>query len=96
MTQFKLLCPFHSIFNLAEDEFEYNKAMKDYPYKRDAFKDSDKERPLHIPAIDGKTFVKSQEELLILNYLISGIKVICEKKFIGAGFDYNRFLFTRC
>ena len=90
LTQFKLLCPFHSIFNLAEDEFEYNKAMKDYPYKWDAFKDSDKERPLHIPAIDGKTFVKSQEELLILNYLIAcGIKVNYEKKFIGAGFDYK-------
>ncbi len=90
LTQFKLLCPFHSIFNLAEDEFEYNKAMKDYPYKWDAFKDSDKERPLHIPAIDGKTFVKSQEELLILNYLIAcGIKVDYEEKFIGAGFDYK-------
>ena len=90
LTQFKLLCPSHSIFNLAKDEFEYNKAMKDYPYRRDTFRDNDNERPLHIPAIDGKTFVKSQEELLIINYLIAnGVEVIYEKRFPNAGFDYK-------
>lgn len=88
--EFKLLCPFHSIFNLAEDEFEYKKAMKDYPYKRDSFKDSDKERPLHIPAIDGINFVKSQEELLIINYLIAcGVRVDYEKRFPDADFNYK-------
>jgi len=90
LTQFKLLCPSHSIINLAKDEFEYNKAMKDYPYKRDAFRDNDYQRPLHIPAIDGKTFVKSQEELLIINYLIAnGINVEYEKSFPNAGFNYK-------
>ena len=90
LREFKLLCPCHSIFSLAKDEIEYKQAMNDYPYKRDPFKDTDYERPLRIPAIDGKTFVKSQEELLIINYLIAcGIEVIYEKKFPDAEFDYR-------
>tara|TARA_Y200000002_G_C22680265_1_gene663751 strand:+ start:427 stop:3288 length:2862 start_codon:yes stop_codon:yes gene_type:complete len=90
LREFKLLCPCHSIFSLAKDEIEYKQAMQDYPYKRDPFKDTDYERPLRIPAIDGKTFVKSQEELLIINYLIAcGIEVEYEKKFPNAEFDYR-------
>ena len=90
LREFKLLCSHHSIFSLAKDEIEYKQAMNDYPYKRDPFKGTDYERPLCIPAIDGKTFVKSQEELLIINYLIAcGIEVDYEKKFPDAEFDYR-------
>ena len=90
LREFESLCPFHSIISLADNELEYNKAMQDYPYKRHAFKDRDNLRPLRIPALDGRTFVKSQEEKTIINWLIAmGINVIYEKKFLGVNFDYR-------
>lgn len=90
LREFESLCPFHSIISLADNELEYNKAMQDYPYKRDAFKDRDNLRPLRIPALDGRTFVKSQEEKTIINWLIAmGINVVYEKIFPGVDYDYR-------
>ncbi len=88
--EFKSICPIGQIVDFAETKEEYKQMIASYPYKRDFFKNRDSERPLRIPAIDGVTFVRSQEELAIMNYcIINGVKIEYEKNFEGAGFVYT-------
>lgn len=88
--EFKSICPVGEIWDFAETEEEYKQMIASFPYKRDFFKNRDSERPLRIPAIDGVTFVRSQEELAIMNYcIINGIKIEYEKNLEGAGFEYT-------
>ena len=86
---FRVLCPCLSIMHLAENEEQYFELLKEFPYKREFGRVGEKDRELLIPAIDGKTFVKSQEELLIANHLIiNGINFKYEKKFPSNDYPY--------
>ena len=68
--EFRALCPHHDIEEFVSNEEEYNQAINSYPYKRDRFRIGEAERHLKLPALDGKTWVRSQQELLIANSLI--------------------------
>ncbi len=70
IAEFTALTQYHLIENFAEDQNEYNEAISSYPYKRNKFKFNDEFRPLKIPALDGKTWVRSQQELFIANLLV--------------------------
>ncbi len=90
INEFKSICPVGLITEFAETKEEYNQMISSYPYKRDFFRNRDSERPLRIPALDGVTFVRSQEELAIINFcIINGIKIEYEKKFEGLEFEYK-------
>jgi len=87
---FRLLCPYLSIIQIVKNHDEYKQLIKEYPYKKEYGKVGENERELMVPAIDGKTFVKSQEELLIVNHLIvNGIKFEYEKKFASSDHPYQ-------
>ena len=87
---FRLLCPYLSIIQIVKNQDEYSQLIKEYPYRREFGRLGEKERELMIPAINGKTFVKSQEELLIANYLIvNGIEFEYEKKFPSSEHPYH-------
>ena len=78
--EFRALCPHHDIEEFVSNEEEYNQAINSYPYKRDRFRIGEAERHLKLPALDGKTWVRSQQELLIANSLIMN----------GINFEYER------
>ena len=87
---FRVLCPRLSIMQLAETEDEYKQILSEYPYKREFGRVGEENREISLPTIDGKFFVKSQEELLIANYLIvNGINFEYEKKFPISDYPYH-------
>lgn len=78
--EFRALCPHHDIEEFVDNEEEYNQAINSFPYKRDEFRVGEADRHLKLPTIDGKTWVRSQQELLIANSLIMN----------GINFEYER------
>lgn len=69
---FASTCARHSIEPFVETIEEYDEAISKYPYKR--HKAMIGFKPLHIPSLDGKSWVRSQQELFIANSLyINGI-----------------------
>ena len=82
IAEFSALTQFHLIETFAKTIDEYNEAISSYPYLRNKFKFNDEFRPLKIPALDGKTWVRSQQELFIANLLIiNGINFNYESPF---------------
>ncbi len=63
---FRALTPYQNTAKFAKSKQEYDAIVSTYPYKRNPNSVRD---PLTIPALDGVSFVKSQEELQIANYL---------------------------
>ena len=78
--EFRTLCPHHDIEEFVNNEEEYNQAIASYPFNRDEFRVGEANPPLKIPTLDGKTWVRSQQELLIANSLIMN----------GINFEYER------
>ncbi len=69
---FAATCSRHSIEPFVENLKEYNEAISKYPFKRNEARIGFK--PFHIPSLDGKSWVRSQQELFIANSLhINGI-----------------------
>ena len=74
LLDFCATCPNDLSATFAEDLDEYNDKISKYPYRRDNFSIMDEFRALHIPCLDGKTWVRSQQELFIANTLfINGV-----------------------
>lgn len=90
ISEFRLLCPHHQIEEFARDEKEYYEAVRGYRYKRDYSRAGENFRPMRIPSLDGKHWVRSQQELAIVNSLImKGVKVEYEKPYPGLDTSYN-------
>ena len=88
--EFRLLCPRHQIQEFARNEKEYREAVRGYPYKRDYSRTGGNFRPLRIPSLDGKHWVRSQQELTIVNSLVmKGVKVEYEKPYPGLDAAYS-------
>lgn len=69
---FAATCPRHSVEPFVENLEEYNEAISKYPFRRHKARIGFK--PFHIPSLDGKSWVRSQQELFIANSLyINGI-----------------------
>ena len=82
ISEFRILCPYHKIETFAKDLKEYEQAINAYPYKREMHQIGEKRRQLSIPTINGKCFVKSQEELALANHLIlNGVNFNYEEAF---------------
>ncbi|MDE0291088.1 MAG: UvrD-helicase domain-containing protein [Candidatus Dadabacteria bacterium] len=80
VSEFRAECPFHQIEEFARDEREYNEAVTSYPYKRELFRASGEFRPQRIPSLDTRYWVRSQQELTIINSLVmKGVKVEYER-----------------
>lgn len=90
ISEFRLLCPHHQIEEFARDKKEYDEAVRGYPYKRDHSRQGEKFKPMRIPSLDGEHWVRSQQELAIVNSLIiKGVKVEYEKPYPGLDTSYN-------
>ena len=80
ISEFRAECPYHQIEEFARDEREYNEAVASYPYKRESFRSGGKFQAQRIPSLDAECWVRSQQELAIINSLIiRGVKVEYEK-----------------
>lgn len=83
---FRAVCPYHQIEEFAQNEREYKEAIGTYPYKRESFP-SNRDSDFHeqrIPSLDKRYWVRSQQELAIINSLIKkGVKVEYEKPYPG-------------
>lgn len=75
ISEFRAECPYHQIEEFATDEREYNEAVSSYPYRRESFQPGKDFRPRRIPSLDKRYWVRSQQELAIINSLI--IKGVC-------------------
>ena len=76
ISEFRAMCPYHQIVEFARDEREYKEAIASYPYKRERFLSGVGFRAQRIPSLDAKSWVRSQQELAIINQLIiKGVKV---------------------
>ena len=90
ISEFRLLCPHHQIEEFARNKKEYDEAVRGYPYKRDYSRQGEKFKPMRIPSLDGEHWVRSQQELAIVNSLImKGVKVEYEKPYPGLDTSYN-------
>ncbi len=81
---FRALCPHHQIEHFAKNPSEYEEAFGTYPYKRESFRSTrDRDFPdQRIPSLDERYWVRSQQELAIINYLIiRGVKVEYERPY---------------
>ncbi len=88
--EFCATCPNDLKATFAENKEEYDDKISKYPYRRDSFALMDKFRALHIPCLDGKTWVRSQQELFIANTLfINGIDFIYEKPLVKESITIN-------
>lgn len=77
--EFKAECPYHQIGEFARNEEEYNETVASYPYRKGYFKGGEY-RPRRIPSLNSKYWVRSQQELSIINSLIlEGVEVEYEK-----------------
>ena len=80
ISDFRAECPYHQIEEFAQDEREYNEAVASYPYKRESFRSGGEFQAQRIPSLDAKYWVRSQQELAIINSLIiRGVKVEYER-----------------
>lgn len=80
ISDFRAECPYHQIEEFARDEREYNEAVASYPYKRESFRSGGEFQTQRIPSLDAKYWVRSQQELAIINSLIiRGVKVEYER-----------------
>ena len=80
ISEFRAECPYHQVEEFARDEREYNEAVASYPYKRESFRSGAEFRAQRIPSLDSKYWVRSQQELAIINSLIiRGVKVEYER-----------------
>ena len=80
ISEFRAECPYHQIEEFARDEREYNEAVGSYPYKRELSRSGGEFRAQRIPSLDAKYWVRSQQELAIINSLIiRGVKVEYER-----------------
>ena len=80
ISEFRAECPYHQIEEFARNEKEYNEAVVSYPYKRESFRSGRDFEPKRIPSLDEKYWVRSQQELAIINSLIiKGVNVEYEK-----------------
>lgn len=80
ISDFRAECPYHQIEELARDEREYNEAVASYPYKRESFRSGGEFQTQRIPSLDAKYWVRSQQELAIINSLIiRGVRVEYER-----------------
>ena len=80
ISEFKAECPYHQIEEFARDEREYKEAVGSYPYKRESFGSGGKFQAQRIPSLDARYWVRSQQELAIINSLIiRGVKVEYER-----------------
>ena len=80
ISEFRAECPYHQIEEFIRDEREYNETVTSYPYKRDSFRLGEEFRAQRIPSLDTRYWVRSQQELAIINSLIiRGVKVEYER-----------------
>ena len=80
ISEFRAECPYHQIEEFARDKREYNEAVTSYPYKRESFRSGAEFQAQRIPSLDAGYWVRSQQELAIINSLIiSGVKVEYER-----------------
>tara|TARA_B100000989_G_scaffold160060_1_gene119505 strand:- start:291 stop:3359 length:3069 start_codon:yes stop_codon:yes gene_type:complete len=79
LLDFMATCPHHLYELFAKNEDEYNEAISKYPYIRNRFKINEEFRPMSIPCLDGKSWVKSQQEKFIANSLFKN----------GINFEYE-------
>ena len=76
ISEFRAECPYHQVEEFAQDEREYNEAVASYPYKRESFRSGAEFQAQRIPSLDARYWVRSQQELAIINSLIiRGVKV---------------------
>ena len=81
--KFKAECPYHQIEEFARNEEEYNEAVASYPYRKGYFSGG-QYKPRRIPSLDKRYWVRSQQELTIINSLIlEGVSVEYERKHPG-------------
>ena len=84
ISEFRITCPYHQTEEFALSEKEYNERVATYPYKREAFRHGRGSEPLRIPSLNAKYWVRSQQELAIINGLIlKGVNVEYEKPYPG-------------
>ncbi len=82
ISEFRAECPYHQIEEFARNEEEYNEAVVSYPYKRESFRSGRDFEPKRIPSLDEKYWVRSQQELAIINSLIiKGVNVEYERPY---------------
>ncbi len=83
---FRALCPHHQIEHFAKNRREYEEAFGTYPYNRKSFRSSrDRDfQEQRIPSLDERYWVRSQQELAIINDLIiKGVNVEYERPYPG-------------
>ena len=82
ISEFRAESPYHQIEEFARNEEEYNEAVVSYPYKRESFRSGRDFEPKRIPSLDEKYWVRSQQELAIINSLIiKGVNVEYERPY---------------
>ena len=80
ISDFRAECPYHQIEEFARDERGYKEAVASYPYKRESFRSGGEFQTQRIPSLDAKYWVRSQQELAIINSLIiRGVRVEYER-----------------
>ena len=80
ISEFRAECPHHQIEEFARDERAYNEAVASYPYKRESFRSGAEFQAQRIPSLDARYWVRSQQELAIINSLIiKGVNVEYER-----------------
>ena len=80
ISEFRAECPYHQIEEFARSEKEYNEAVSSYPYRKEPFQSGGEFKPKRIPSLDTRCWVRSQQELAIINALIiKGVNVEYEK-----------------
>ena len=80
ISEFRAECPYHQIEEFARNETEYNEAVSSYPYRKEPFQSGGEFKPKRIPSLDTRYWVRSQQELAIINSLIiKGVNVEYEK-----------------
>ena len=80
ISDFRAECPYHQVEEFARDEREYNEAVASYPYKRESSHSGGEFQAQRIPSLDAEYWVRSQQELAIINSLIiRGVKVEYER-----------------
>ena len=87
--QFRALCRYHSIDNLANNMEEYNELLSSFPYKNRSIH-ANNSKFIPLPTLDSNILVRSQEELMIANWLIiNGIKFVYEEPYDIEEFSYH-------
>ena len=82
ISEFRAECPYHQVEEFARNKKEYNEAVVSYPYKRESFRSGRDFEPKRIPSLDEKYWVRSQQELAIINSLIiKGVNVEYERPY---------------